>query len=130
MLLQNDPFRDIDAWFDRMTGRSASNGQWPMPMDAYKRGNDLWVDIDLPGVDADWVEINVERNVFTVSAQRTGSATRATRCTSPNDIEAASAARFTSATVWMPSASRPATATECSPCASLSPQRRSRGRSP
>ena len=72
MLLQNDPFRDIDAWFDRMTGRSASNGQWPMPMDAYKRGNDLWVDIDLPGVDADSVEINVERNVLTVSAHRSG----------------------------------------------------------
>jgi HSP20 family protein len=72
MLLQNDPFRDIDAWFDRMTGRSAGNGQWPMPMDAYKRGNDLWVDIDLPGVDADSVEINVERNVLTVSALRSG----------------------------------------------------------
>jgi HSP20 family protein len=70
MLLQNDPFRDIDAWFDRMTGRTASNGQWPMPMDAYKRDNDLWVDIDLPGVSAESVEINVERNVLTVSAQR------------------------------------------------------------
>ncbi len=70
MLLQNDPFRDIDAWFDRMTGRSASNGQWPMPMDAYKRDNDLWVDIDLPGVAPDSVEIHVERNVLTVSAQR------------------------------------------------------------
>jgi HSP20 family protein len=70
MLLQNDPFRDIDAWFDRMTGRSASNGQWPMPMDAYKRDNDLWVDIDLPGVVPASVEIHVERNVLTVSAQR------------------------------------------------------------
>jgi HSP20 family protein len=71
MLLQNDPFRDIDAWFDRMTGRTSSNGSWPMPMDAYKRGNDLWVDIDLPGVAADSVDIDVERNVLTVSAQRT-----------------------------------------------------------
>jgi HSP20 family protein len=70
MLLQNDPFRDIDAWFDRMTGRTPSDGQWPMPMDAYKRDNDLWVDIDLPGVSADSLDINVERNVLTVSAQR------------------------------------------------------------
>jgi HSP20 family protein len=70
MLLQNDPFRDIDAWFDRMTGRASSNGSWPMPMDAYKRGTDLWVDIDLPGVDAASIDINVERNVLTVSAQR------------------------------------------------------------
>jgi HSP20 family protein len=70
MLLQNDPFRDIDAWFERMTGRSSSNDSWPMPMDAYKRGNDLWVDIDLPGVAADSVDIDVERNVLTVTAQR------------------------------------------------------------
>ena len=39
-------------------------------MDAYKRDNDLWVDIDLPGVNADSVDINVERNVLTVSAER------------------------------------------------------------
>jgi HSP20 family protein len=71
LLLQNDPFRDIDAWFDRMTGRSTSTGQWPMPMDAYKRGTDLWVHLDLPGVSADSVDINVERNVLTVSAERT-----------------------------------------------------------
>jgi HSP20 family protein len=70
MLVQNDPFRDIDAWFDRMTGRTSSNGSWPMPMDAYKRGNDLWVDIDLPGVAADSVDIDVERNVLTISAER------------------------------------------------------------
>jgi len=70
MLLQNDPFRDIDAWFDRMTGRASSNASWPMPMDAYKRGDDLWVDIDLPGVTADSVDIDVERNVLTVTAQR------------------------------------------------------------
>ena len=130
MLLQNDPFRDIDAWFDRMTGRSAGNGQWPMPMDAYKRGNDLWVDLDLPGVDADSVEINVQRNVLTVSAQRSGERNDGDQVYLPNDIEAASAARFTSATAWMRSASRPDTATECSHCASLSPPRRSRGRSP
>jgi HSP20 family protein len=70
MLLQNDPFRDTDAWFDRMTGRASNNGSWPMPMDAYKRGNDLWVDIDLPGVAANSVDIDVERNVLTVTAQR------------------------------------------------------------
>ena len=70
MLLQNDSFRDLSAWFDQLTGRTG-NGQWPMPMDAYKRGDDLWVHIDLPGVAADSIDIDVERNVLTVSAQRT-----------------------------------------------------------
>ena len=69
MLLQNDSFRDINAWFDQLAGRTG-NTQWPMPMDAYKRGDDLWVHIDLPGVSADSVDIDVERNVLTVTAQR------------------------------------------------------------
>jgi HSP20 family protein len=69
MLLQNDSFRDLNAWLDQLSGRS-SNGQWPMPMDAYKRGEDLWVHIDLPGISADSVDIDVERNVLTVTAQR------------------------------------------------------------
>ena len=69
LLLQNDSFRDINALFDQLAGRSG-NGQWPMPMDAYKRGDDLWVHIDLPGVAADSVDIDVERNVLTVTAQR------------------------------------------------------------
>jgi HSP20 family protein len=70
MLLQNDPFRDVDAWFDRMTGRASNGQQWAMPMDAYKRGNDVWVHLDLPGVAADSLEIDIERNVLTVVAQR------------------------------------------------------------
>jgi HSP20 family protein len=39
-------------------------------MDAYKRGSDIWVHIDLPGVAADSLDINVERNVLTVSGER------------------------------------------------------------
>jgi HSP20 family protein len=70
MLLQNDSFRDINAWFEQLAGRTGSAAQWPMPMDAYKRGDDLWVHIDLPGVSADSVDIDVERNVLTVTAQR------------------------------------------------------------
>ena len=42
----------------------------PMPMDAYRRGEDVWVHVDLPGVAADSLDINVERNVLTISAER------------------------------------------------------------
>lgn len=69
MLLQNDSFRDINALFDQMMGRNSS-GQRPMPMDAYKRDDNLWVHIDLPGVATDSLDIDVERNVLTVTAQR------------------------------------------------------------
>jgi len=69
MLMQNDPFRDFDALF-RTLGRGdvAENR---MAMDAYRRGEDVWVHIDLPGVAADAVDISVERNVLTVAAERT-----------------------------------------------------------
>ena len=71
MLVQNSPFRELDSLFNqafsgdarRVTGR-------PMPMDAYRRGDNVWVHLDLPGVTADSVDISVERNVLTVTAER------------------------------------------------------------
>lgn len=69
MLLQNDPFRDIDQLFSRLGARSG-NGPMAMPMDAYRRGEDVWVHIDLPGVAADSLDVSVERNVLTVDAER------------------------------------------------------------
>lgn len=69
MFLQTDPFRDLDTLFSRMSGQSRSSGGI-MPMDAYRRGNDVWVQIDLPGVKAESLDITVERNMLTISAER------------------------------------------------------------
>jgi HSP20 family protein len=69
MLFENDPFRDIDALLGRMGTRS-SFAPSAMPMDAYRRDNVVWVHIDLPGVSADSIDIGVERNVLTVTAER------------------------------------------------------------
>jgi HSP20 family protein len=70
MMIQTDPFRDLDTLFSRFSSRQ-SNASGVMPMDAFRRGSDVWVQIDLPGVKADSLEITVERNVLTVSAERT-----------------------------------------------------------
>lgn len=71
VLFQNDPFREIDTVFDRMTGRPRTTGSTrAMAMDAYRRGSDVWVQLDLPGVSADSIDISLERNVLTVTAQR------------------------------------------------------------
>ncbi len=67
LLMQNDPFRDLDLLF---RGGRSGNGTNAMAMDAYRRGEDVWVHIDLPGVSADSVDIDVERSVLTVSAER------------------------------------------------------------
>jgi len=69
MLLQNSPFRDLDTVFEQLAGRSGSTAT-SMPMDAYRRGGDVWVHLDLPGVAADTLDITVERNVMTVSGER------------------------------------------------------------
>ena len=64
MLMQNDPFFET---FFRTAGRGDGHR---MPMDAYRRGDDVWVHLDLPGVAPDSLDISVERNVLTVTAER------------------------------------------------------------
>lgn len=70
MLMRTDPFRE----FDRMTERLLGNGVRPvaMPMDAYRDGNEFVIALDLPGVDSDSIDLEVERNVLTVKATRRG----------------------------------------------------------
>jgi HSP20 family protein len=41
-----------------------------MPMDAYRRNGDFVVHFDLPGVDPDTIDLTVEKNVLTVTAER------------------------------------------------------------
>lgn len=66
MLLRYDPFRDMDRQVDRML-----RGSTPaIPLDASRRDEDFVVEMDLPGVAADSIDITVERNVLTVSAER------------------------------------------------------------
>lgn len=67
MLFQNDPFRDFDSWLARS---SRAGGVISPPLDAYRRNSDVWVHIDLPGVRPDSLDISVERNVLTVSGER------------------------------------------------------------
>lgn len=63
MLLQFDPFRELD--------RLADQARTPaVPMDAVRKGDTVTVYLDLPGVGADNIDLEVERNVLTVSAER------------------------------------------------------------
>jgi HSP20 family protein len=73
MLMRTDPFRDFERLAQLMTGSSAP-GTWskpnPMPMDAYRSGDEYVVVFDLPGVSPDAIDLDVERNVLTVKAER------------------------------------------------------------
>ncbi len=41
-----------------------------MPVDSYRNGDEFVIAFDLPGVDKDAIDIDVERNVLTVRAER------------------------------------------------------------
>jgi HSP20 family protein len=67
MLMRFDPFRDVDRLLEQTFGGDRTP---LMPMDAYRRGEDFFVHLDLPGVDPSSVEVSVEKNVLIVKAQR------------------------------------------------------------
>jgi HSP20 family protein len=68
MLMRFDPFRELDRQFDRLSQRNWAAGV--MPIDAYRRGDHFYVHFDLPGVDPQTVDLEVEKNVLTVRAER------------------------------------------------------------
>lgn len=68
MLIRTDPFRDLDRVTQQVLGTSARPAA--MPIDAYRDGEAFVVQFDLPGVDADSIELTVEKNVLTVHARR------------------------------------------------------------
>jgi HSP20 family protein len=66
-----DPFRDLDRLTQQLWGTgNGPSGLRTMPMDAYRRGDTFVVHFDLPGIDPDQIELTVEKNVLTVSAER------------------------------------------------------------
>jgi HSP20 family protein len=70
MLMRTDPFRDLDRWTQQVWGTAARPAV--MPMDAWREGETFIVELDLPGVKHDSLDLDVERNVLTVRAERAG----------------------------------------------------------
>ena len=71
MLMRTDPFRELDRLTQQFLGHSGTLSRPAvMPMDAYRSGEEFVVHFDLPGVDVDSIDLDVERNVLTVKAER------------------------------------------------------------
>ncbi|MBJ7907296.1 MULTISPECIES: Hsp20/alpha crystallin family protein [unclassified Streptomyces] len=68
MLMRTDPFRELDRIVDRVWGTAARPAG--MPMDAWREGDTFVVELDLPGVTPESIDLDVERNVLTVRADR------------------------------------------------------------
>jgi HSP20 family protein len=71
MLMRTDPFRELDRLTQQVFGTNGTPARPSvMPMDAWRDGDQFVVEFDLPGVDPNSVDIDVERNVVTVKAER------------------------------------------------------------
>ncbi|MEC3956200.1 HSP20 family small heat-shock protein [Nocardia sp. CDC153] len=68
MLMRTDPFRELDRLTQQVFGTPAR--PVVMPMDAWRDGDQFFVEFDLPGIDPDSLDLDVERNVITVRASR------------------------------------------------------------
>jgi HSP20 family protein len=69
MLMRFDPFRELDR-MSQSLGSQTGTGPRLMAMDAYREGDRFVVHLDLPGVDPGSIDLTVEKNVLTVSAER------------------------------------------------------------
>jgi HSP20 family protein len=71
MLMRTDPFRELDRLTQQVFGSHGTLARPSvMPMDAWRDGDTFLVEFDLPGVDVNSIDLDVERNVLTVKAER------------------------------------------------------------
>ena len=70
MLMRTDPFRDLDRLAQQLVGAGTSTRPSVKPLDAWREGDAFVLEFDLPGVQPETLDIDVERNVLTVRAER------------------------------------------------------------
>ncbi|MCQ4079330.1 Hsp20/alpha crystallin family protein [Streptomyces sp. RB6PN25] len=68
MLMRTDPFRELDRLTQQVLGTATRPAA--MPMDAYETDGAFVIQFDLPGTNADSIDLHVEQNVLTVRAER------------------------------------------------------------
>jgi HSP20 family protein len=66
MLMRTDPFRQ----WDRLSGLFDQGGSLAATMDAYRLGDVITVEFDLPGVDPESIDLQIERGELRLNAQR------------------------------------------------------------
>jgi HSP20 family protein len=62
-----DPLREFDRMFEQVWSQTRPAS---IPMDAYRHGDSIVVHLDLPGVDPASIDVTVESNAMTISAER------------------------------------------------------------
>jgi HSP20 family protein len=70
MLMRTDPFREFDRLTQQLLGTGTTSRPAVMPMDAWREGDVFKLEFDLPGIAPDTLDVDVERNVLTIKAER------------------------------------------------------------
>jgi HSP20 family protein len=68
MLMRFETFRGYDQITEELLSQRRVR---QIPVDAYRRGNEFKVHLDLPGVDPGSIELTVEKDILAVRATRT-----------------------------------------------------------
>jgi len=68
MLMRFEPFGGLDRLTEEMLSERRAR---KVPVDAYRRGNELKVELDLPGADPGSIELTADHDVLSVRATRT-----------------------------------------------------------
>lgn len=69
MLMRFDPMREVDELF-RSLGEGLRPSSLTGTMDAYRQGEHFVVEVDLPGLAREDIDVTVERDVLQISARR------------------------------------------------------------
>jgi hypothetical protein len=127
MLMRTDPLRDFDRLTQQVLGTAARPAV--MPIDAWREGEDFVVEFDLPGIKEESLDLDVERNVVTVRAERPDIDPGREMLAAERPRGVFSRQLFLG-TTSTPTESRRPTRKACCNCASRSPRRPSLARSP
>ncbi|MGQ3382132.1 Hsp20/alpha crystallin family protein [Glutamicibacter sp. TV12E] len=70
-MMQTEVLRDFDRLVQRAFNTQLSTEPvHPMPMEAWRDNEGFHAEFDLPGVDADQIDMAVEKNILTIRAER------------------------------------------------------------
>jgi HSP20 family protein len=67
MLMRFEPFRELDRLTQELLNERRAR---PIPVDAYRRGDEFKLLLDLPGADPRFIDVTVDKDVLTVRATR------------------------------------------------------------
>src|SRR5690625_4433005 len=70
IMMRTDPFREVERLSREIFGVTGTTARpVMMPMDAWRDGDTFRVELDLPGIDPDNIDLDVENNVVTVRSE-------------------------------------------------------------